>query len=250
MIGIVGGMGPQAGLRLAQRVMDLSGSRSDATQVPVALMPVSPQTPDRTRFLLSQELNNPAGYICEAIRKLDSSGARLIGIACNTAHAPSIFGEVLSVAKKEGWSCRIMSIVDETVKSILERNLKKVGILGTVGTRLAGVYSKPLDAVGIKPMDLESPELQSQLQDVIYNVDWGLKATVRPSDEAIEGLEKCIANLVEEGAEAILLGCSELPLAIGLIDSPLVPVIDPCDLLARALIRERELMLVEEPNDS
>ena len=91
MIGIVGGMGPLAGLDVFKKITEETPVTSDQEHAPVLLFSVPAQIPDRTEFLLGREKTNPAIAISEIILTLEKAGARVVGIPCNTAHSPRIF---------------------------------------------------------------------------------------------------------------------------------------------------------------
>jgi aspartate racemase len=79
---------------------------------------------------------------------------------------------------------------------------------------------------------------QDELHEAIYHRRWGLKAVSPPSEEAVRRVREFGGLLTERGAEAVVLGCTELPLAVPEGSHGGVPYIDPMTALARALIRE------------
>ena len=112
-----------------------------------------------------------------------------------------------------------------------------VGVLSTTGTRSSGVYDALLEEAGFKALYV--PEVdQAALHATIYDPGWGIKATPSPSDRAIESVTSFASGLVDAGAAAVILACTELPLALGGRTFRDVPLVDPVLALARALVRE------------
>ncbi|MGM0497436.1 MAG: aspartate/glutamate racemase family protein, partial [Bacteroidota bacterium] len=91
IIGVVGGIGPYAGLDLCEKIMKETLVKSDQDHLPIAMLSVPGKIEDRSRFLLGQSETNPAFAVSEVIQKLHDVGATHIGIPCNTMHAPEIF---------------------------------------------------------------------------------------------------------------------------------------------------------------
>ena len=91
VIGIVGGMGPQAGVALFSNIVRFTSATQDQQHLSTILMSFPRHIPDRTLFLEGVAEINPAVNVVNIIRKLESAGASVVGIACNTCHAPAIF---------------------------------------------------------------------------------------------------------------------------------------------------------------
>ena len=79
--------------------------------------------------------------------------------------------------------------------------------------------------------------MQDHLHQAIYDRAYGIKATVPASDRARQEMIQCVRALQDLGAKAVLLGCSEIPLALPESSFEGIPIINPIDILARALIR-------------
>ena len=89
LIGVVGGMGPFAGLDLARKVFEETDARSDQEHLPLALVSLSDRISDRSAFLQGSHRNNPGPAIFESLKRLADAGATVAGMACVTAHAIS-----------------------------------------------------------------------------------------------------------------------------------------------------------------
>ncbi|NQV73642.1 aspartate/glutamate racemase family protein [bacterium] len=235
MIGILGGMGPQAGVDLASKIISQTRAEKDQDHIPLLLVG-DPLVPDRTAFLFGRTDINPALAMAKSVKMLIASGAKCIGIACNTAHSPPIF-DVFERSVKEAYpDANVLHLIQETVRGIQAQFplAGKIGILATQGSYEFRLYDNPLSEAGFSPLRPTNTEL---LTDAIFNPKVGIKAcSAPPTSEARSWIISCIDNLIDQGAEAIILGCTELPLAVPESSHRGVSLIDPGLMLARALI--------------
>ena len=241
IIGIVGGVGPYAGLDLNRKVFDntiIDGT--DQSHLEVLLFSAGRRVPDRTEFLLGREAGNPAEGIFEALRSLAAAGATVATIACNTAHAPRILEPVREKLGLEGLDLELVDMIEETGLSITETfgSGTRVGLLASEGTVAVGVYDRlKLERCGAHRLILPSAEIQTEVHSSIYHRDYGIKARSNPvTERAVENCRRAALHLADKGAEVVVLGCTELPLALppGSLESPVL--IDPAEVTARALI--------------
>ncbi len=91
MIGIVGGVGPYAGLDLMKKVFDNTLAQIDQDHLDVVMLSLSGSIADRTEYLEGKVDVNPGLAIAGVLKRLEEAGATVAGIPCNTAHAPGIF---------------------------------------------------------------------------------------------------------------------------------------------------------------
>src|SRR5690606_14053752 len=89
MIGIVGGVGPLAGLDIFKKIIEETIATKDQEHLPVILSSKPHRIADRTAFLLQNSNENPGYALLKIIEELDNSGAEVVAIPCNTAHAPA-----------------------------------------------------------------------------------------------------------------------------------------------------------------
>jgi len=121
---------------------------------------------------------------------------------------------------------------------MLEFRSKKIGLMSTTGTREVGVYRKIFEPLGFEIVEVPE-ENQDELHDTIYNKKFGIKTKNSPvTPRARENFEKYLGILKKSGAEAVILGCTEIPLALPEKEFDGVPLVDPMFALARALVRE------------
>ena len=173
-------------------------------------------------------------------RRFSPLTATVAGIACNTAHAPEIFENVVRHLSRAGRRIRILHLIDETVDAIREAHGAgtRVGILSTMGSYRVGLYREAAAAGGLQPVE-PTPEVQeSVVHRSVYDPTFGVKAQpTRVSDEARALADAAVRHLAERGAEIVVLGCTELPSVLPDATCHGLPVIDPATVLARALLR-------------
>ncbi len=241
VIGVIGGMGPYAGLELVRHIFDQTIATSDHEHLPVVLFSMGDRVPDRSAFLFGKTSVNPAYAIAEQIRMAEAVGAVVVGIPCNTAHAPSIFNVMVEELARTGSRVRVLHLIEETVRFLREHypDVKRVGVLSTLATYRLGLYRKALEAAGYEAVVADESVQETIVNRAIFDPSYGIKAQSHPvSKIARQSVLTGIAHLRQKGVEAIVLGCTELPLAVPEPEVDGVTIIDPSRALARALIRE------------
>lgn len=237
-IGVIGGVGPYAGLDFIQKIYGLTPARRDQDHVNITMIAEPASIVDRTEFLLGHTEINP-GKALAAIAQRLAVDVSLIAIPCNTAHADPIFSCLRSVL--EGSSVRLMHMIDETIKHIQTAypGASRVGVLSTQGTYDVGVYSVALEKSGLTSVVLDRDAHDYYVHQAIVDPEFGIKAcSSTVSDQAIERLHYAMDRLSERGVDAIVLGCTELPLAIMTGTYREIPLVDPTQVLAAACLRE------------
>jgi aspartate racemase len=240
LIGILGGMGPQAGLDLAEKLITLTRTEGDQDHIPFILFSLPEMVSDRTAFLLGQNEINPAYAIVDQLEKMSAMGCSIAVMACNTAHAGPIFDVALGLLRKKGIELRILHMVQETVAYILETSprIRRVGILGTHGTYQTGLYDQALKAAGLEAI-VPDPEIRENIHAAIYSSVFGIKASSGVvSAEASSRIRAAVRHLLDLNAEAVILGCTELPLAVKAHQVDGRRILDPARIIAEKLIRE------------
>jgi aspartate racemase len=239
VIGVIGGMGPHAGLDLVRNIFNQTRARTDQAHLPVALLSLPGRIVDRARFLFNETDENPADAIAAIARQLDTLGATVAGMPCNTAHAPAIFDAVTADLRQTGHAIEVVHMIDATVEHVgaTQAGVQRVGVLSTTATFELQLYERPLAESGFTFIPPDASTRQ-RVNDTIYDASYGLKGqSDPPTDRARDALIDAVRHLQERGAEAIILGCTELPLAPLQALVADVPLIDPAQILARALIR-------------
>lgn len=222
IIGILGGMGPYATVDLFLKILDHTPAKKDSDHLHI-LIDNDPSVPNR-RKALTEGGADPTPFLRAMARKLELSGADFLLIACNTAHA---FIEEVQASVE----IPIISIIEETVKATIEKNprLKKVGLIAGSGTLKSNTYGKAFSRHGIEVI---VPDEKLQLS--VLNIIDSVKAKV-PGKNLKSDAKKIGCELIKFGAEAIIAGCTEIPLVLAEGDLA-VPVIDGNECLAIAAV--------------
>lgn len=240
IIGIVGGVGPYAALDLAQKICDETVAQRDQDHLPVALLSYPGLIPDRTEFLVGESRVNPALGMLKVIGELERLGCRVVGIPCNTAHAPAIWDVVLEGLAARGSGVTLVHMVEEVASFVRQffPSVTRVGVLSTVGTQRSGVYPEALARHGLRAITLEDSEHRALVHDAVYDPGFGIKAQAVPvSARARANVLTAVERVRTAGAEVVVLACTELPLAVPEATLEGMPVVDATRVLARALIR-------------
>lgn len=240
IVGIIAGAGPFAGLDLLGKILNQTVARKDQDHLAIVALSQPGQLADRTEYLLGQTDVNPAYAIVHQALRLERLGASLIAIPCNTAHAPPIFDVILKELHAAGSSVQFLHMVRE-VGAFLQRQYalaRRVGVLSTTGTYRANIYQAALVPAGFQVVAPEEDFQERVVHAAVYDPLYGIKATGQVTATARNNLLAGVSHLRGQGAEAIILGCTEMPLAITESQIDGMMVIDPTLILARALIRE------------
>ena len=239
MIGIVGGVGPYSGTDLLNKVFNNTLANNDQEHLDAVLLSMPSKIEDRTEYLIGNVKVNPAFAIVEVLLKLEKTGATVAGIPCNTAHSERIFKLIQSELEKAKSTIEVLNMIDETITFISSNypNVTKIGVLSTTGTYKSKLYSSALKSKGYIAI-IPSLEMQEDIiHPAIYHKTYGIKTSSNPiHSQARENLLKGISFLKEQGAELVILGCTEIPLAITESKINDVNTVDPTNILARALI--------------
>lgn len=238
LIGILGGMGPQAGLDLAEKLTRMTQATRDQDHLPFILFSLPEMVTDRTAYLLGKQPLNPAYAIAEQFESMAAAGCSIGVMACNTVHAGPIFDVAMELLEEKGVKIRILNMVTETTAYIVQNwpRIRRVGILGTQGTYQTGLYNRALENAGLEAV-LPNAGTRERIHDAIYSADYGIKACPGAvSEEAGERIRTAIRQLAGHGAEAVILGCTELPLAVKDKRIDDIPVLDPATIVVEKLI--------------
>lgn len=183
IIGIVGGVGPYAGLDVAKKIFDNTIAARDQEHLPVVLASFPNQIPDRTEFLLGHAKVNPARAVVRIIRTLvETAGVTAIGIPCNTMHAPRIFDPIKKGAARLGRTVRLVHMIEETARHIRRAypHIKKIGVLSTTGTLRSRVYPMIWNPLGFEVLSPDATTQETCVQPAIYDAVRGIKAHANP----------------------------------------------------------------------
>lgn len=240
VIGIVGGMGPQAGNVLFEQIMLNTPAKNDQEHLSVILASLPSAVIDRTAYLRGQTQENPAHAIGAIIEKLELAGANLIGMACNTSHAPAILDVIQSKLLARNSKVTLLNMPEETCKFIQENHpyAKRIGLMATNGVFLSGLYHQILQNLGYEVVELDFSFQDQVIHRIIYDPDWGLKANPEGVQKQAQVLiEQTLEYFRQRNTDALILGCTEFSMAFRQQPIPDLPLIDSTQCLAKALVK-------------
>jgi len=225
-IGVLGGMGPEAGAYFFERIIRETAAGRDQDHPPVILCSL-PQVPDRTPAILHGG-PSPVPAILRGLRALEKAGADFAVMSCISAH---YFYPRLAPRSP----LPLFSLIDDTLAAIgkMRPVPRTIGLIATTGTVRSGIVAQPFEAAGLEVI-VPSARDQKRVMTAIYGRK-GIKAGVTegPPREILLGIA---GGLVRRGAGAILAGCTEIPLVLRAPDLP-VPLVEPMAIGARAAVR-------------
>lgn len=217
-IGIIGGMGPLATADLFRKIVEHTDAQRDQDNIHI-IIDNNTNIPDRTAALLDGG-EDPVPQMLHSVARLVGDGADCLIMPCNTAHG---FLERIRAASP----VPVLNMIELTCRALKKRGITRAGLLATTGTIRTGIYPKYFDGVELL---LPDDEQQQGVMDMIYA---GVKAGVKDYDAA--AVQKTAEHLMERGAQTIILGCTELPLAMELYKLDF-PATDPTLELALGAI--------------
>ncbi|MDB5427015.1 MAG: aspartate racemase [Phenylobacterium sp.] len=214
VLGVLGGMGPAATLDFLTKLQAFTPARTDQDHIRV-LVDINPKVPDRN------VAGSGAGpVLAEMAGALAGAGADVLAIACNTAHAHADL-----IQRASGLP--LIDMIETAASAARDLGAARVGVLGTRGA--LRLYREYLAAQAMGLVALE-PARQEAFMATLYKIKGGdLGPAVRAEMKAY------VDDLTAGGAEAVIAGCTEVPLVLGARDLK-VDFIDPGELLARRCV--------------
>lgn len=217
-LGILGGMGPLATVKLFEKIVLLTDAKKDQEHLHI-LVDNNTSIADRTQFIVDNSSEDPRPQLLESALRLESSGADFIIMPCNTAHH---FYDYLD----ERINIPFLNMIEETAKLVQKTfpSLKKIGLLATDGTIKARVYEKIFDKYNIEVL-VPSKENQAYVYQLIYNIKEG------KTENSLEGFYGAIEEMKEKGIDLFVAGCTEISVALDLYGIK-ENFIDPLEVIA------------------
>lgn len=223
LVGVLGGLGPQATVYFLQSVIDMTEAKTDQEHVNLIVTQHS-STPDRTAAIL-HGAPSPAHIMAADARNLQQGGADFLVIPCNTA-TPFLQAVIDAV------DIEVVNIVTETVKEIRRLNptgVKHVGVMATEGTIRSGIYQEALDSAGYVPI-IPTQQVQTRISSIIFDyVKAGIHVPPKIFFEVINQMRQA-------GADAVVCGCTELSVAYKDLHITDPTIVDSLASLARLTV--------------
>ena len=222
-LGLVGGMGPESTIPYYHDIVYGVQNRLGEKFFP-NLTIESVNVFDVLRLCNEQKYDELTDYLMQAIKSLIKSGADFIALSANTPHI--VFDRL-----KEQSTVPLVSIVEVTRDEAIRLNKRRVGLLGTIFTMTDDFFKKPFYNSDIEIIIPTAEEMEYINCKISSELELGI---IRK--ETLEGFQKIIKRMTEEESiEAIILGCTELPLLLNDEVSP-VPCLDTMKIHIQHLI--------------
>lgn len=211
-------MGPAATVEFMATVLALTPAKTDQDHIHM-LVDNDPGIPARQDAILRGS-SSPAPALVAMAKRLQAVGADFLVMPCNTAHA-------WSVDIQAAVDIPLLSIIDVTVDAC--RDYTSVGLLATAGCLQSGIYQEAVRAAGIE-LVLPTDEELDEFMELTFRIKRG------DTGESVAGAMLRLADaLAGRGSQALIAGCTEIPLALK-HQTPGIPVVSSTDELARETI--------------
>lgn len=222
VVGIMGGMGPEATIDLFAKIVEKTKAKNDGDHLRI-IIDNNPKMPSRQDAIM-KGTESPVPAMVATAKNLVGAGADFILIGANTAHY--FYDEVTAQVPVP-----FLHIIDEAIKELLRLlpEAKKIGVLATTAAVQTGLYNKRCAKFGIEVIDAPE-EVQGRIHKSIFDFKYN-GVTDRVREDMLAG-----ANyFLEQGAEALLMGCTEIPVILAGSRFS-VPLIDPNEIIAQAVV--------------
>lgn len=225
ILGVLGGMGPEATADFFQRIITNTPADCDQEHIRV-IIDNNPAVPDRTKAIFDRG-KSPVPALTSMAQKLEDQGADLLAMPCNTAH---YFHQEIS----RQINIPILNMISLTVDYIAHKFSAKsrIGILATKGTIRTEIYQQELKKENLKPL-LPEKEHQDNIMKAIYRIKEDNKDM-----RTKKLIKQTIENLENHNVQAIIAGCTELPLMPleNFINDSLI--VNPAEVMAQQAVKQ------------
>jgi aspartate racemase len=221
VVGVIGGMGPEATVDFMHRLVARTPARDDADHLHV-LVDNNPKIPSRIAALIEGAGEDPAPVLCDMAKGLQAQGADFLVMPCNTAHyyLPAIAGSV---------SIPMLDMVLLAIQKLAGASAGRIGVLASPAVRMVGLYKTRMKQAGLQTVFPE-PQDEKTLLGIIKAVKAG-----RLDDKHRQDYGKVAGHLLDAGADVLLVACTEFSV-IGPPAGAACLVVDALDVLVEATI--------------
>ncbi len=214
VLGVLGGMGPAATVDFLGKLQALTPVERDEDHIRV-IVDINPQIPDR-----NDPFARPGPVLAEMAGGLQGAGAQVLAIASDSAH---VHADLISRAS----GLPLVDMIETASRAARDSGARRAGVLGARDA--VRLYHEYIAAQGMGLVTLPRDD-QARFMDLVGRIKAGdLGAAVR------EGMRELAEVLVREGAEAVIAGCTEVPLVLDPGDVR-APLIDAGEELARRCV--------------
>lgn len=227
-LGIVGGMGSVAAAYTFKRVIELTPAKTDQDYLEIVLHN-NASVPDRTQGILFNG-TDPVPELTRSVHLLNQSGVDFIIFACITSHyyIPRL---------REHSRATIIDAIHESARYLKARHgdFKKIGIIASTGTIQSGIFHRALESYDFEGVALRPDDQHTFFMEPVYS-EWGIKAG-HLAGEPTARLTRAVEILVDMGCQAVISGCTEVPLVIK-PENFSTPIVDVIDIMAKVSINK------------
>lgn len=222
IVGILGGMGPEATVDLFSKIIKETKIEKEEDHLRI-IIDNNPKMPSRQDAILNGG-ESPVPAMVETAKNLERAGADFIILSANTAH---YFYDDVS----REINIPILHIINEAVKYMLRTypNIKKVGVMATNAAVKTRLYNNCCEKFNIEVIDAET-----EIQNLVHNTIFDFKHNGL-SEKNIADAQNCVKYFVDKGAEAIIMGCTEIPVILAGKEFE-IPLIDPNDIIGKVVV--------------
>ncbi|MCR5196786.1 MAG: amino acid racemase [Pseudobutyrivibrio sp.] len=221
-LGIIGGLGPMATAYFMRRIIDMTDAKTDQENIEMIVYNC-PSIPDRTGYILGKSKESPLPKMVEIANNLERQNIDYIAMPCITAH---YFHDQLT----DSVYVPISNGIKESAEYLKKEGINRVGIMATDGTAQMHLFDSVFKDYNIECVYPDS-ESQKLIMSIIYD---DVKAGKPASMDNFYSVKK---QLMEAGAQIIILGCTEL--SIVKRDNDIGPnVLDIIDVLAQDCVKK------------
>jgi aspartate racemase len=225
IVGVIGGMGPEATVDLMDRVIRGTPAEDDADHIRL-LVDSNPKVPSRIAALMDGTGEDPAPSLIDMAKGLERMGADFLVMPCNTAH--HYHGQIA-----EAVDIPLVNLIDLTAEAAAAQQprLRRAGLLASSAVRLVGLYDRAFQARGVATL-FPGDARQAELMGLIRKVK-----SKAAGDVDMAALNATAEDLADAGAECLIVACTELSVVADRLETPL-PVLDAAQVLADYIVRE------------
>jgi aspartate racemase len=217
VVGVIGGMGPEATLDLMRRVLAKTPAQDDQDHIHL-IVESNPKIPSRIAHLIEGTGTDPTPELIRIAVNLQRAGAEALAIPCNTAHA---YAHSIRRAVSIPLLDMVLLSVDQIASS---RRVARVGLLASSAVLATELYTKAFASYGIAVVH---PERQDEVMSLIKAVKRG-----ETGSNVQAALARIALDLANQ-ADVLLIGCSELSVIAAGVTAPFV---DSLDVQAQAIV--------------
>lgn len=222
-IGLVGGTGPESTLMYYKELNSRIDKMTDGAKMPdLAIESVNFRR--AWDYVSSSRYDLLTDYLSEKVESLKAGGAEVIALTAATMHI--VYDEIVQKTKVP-----LVSIPKSVCEEIQKKGYKKVGLLGTIFTMEQDYMKKDLIEAGIEVLVPEKSDRELVAKRIYEELEVGIvkESTLKEFTDIIDKLKK------KQGIQALILGCTELPLLLNKDNCP-VDCLDSVEIHLQKLI--------------